>query len=447
VIGIASRFSEQQRSWLDAASTFVREDELRDLVVHMTAIPSPTGAERKLAEYLRDFMSERGLEAFYQRIDETQGNAVGRRQGDGTGPTLMLYAPIDAPFGGDAQSDGPWIDFGKRPDLRPEPIVDGDFVVGLCAGNPKGHAACAIMAAIALARAGVPLRGDLLVGLGSGGMPVNRSPSAAVTRANVGQGNGCSYLLEQGFRPDFAVITKPGTSIAYEEVGLCWFKLVIRGRLDYSGRGTAGVRAANHRNPILDATTVIAGLEKWFPQYSKHNTSGLVAPLGNVSAIEAGWPDRLAFIPSSCNVYLDMRVSPRTDPAEVHVQLEKALDDIRAANPQLDVTSEMILAIPGTSTNEESWIVRSAVAAWESAYGSEHSWSTGTSGATDANILRGHGIPTARIGFPRLPPNAPHNDTFSMGVASVPEMVRLTKALIAIAVDTCTRTRKDVGLN
>jgi acetylornithine deacetylase/succinyl-diaminopimelate desuccinylase-like protein len=302
------------------------------------------------------------------------------------------------------------------------------------------------MAAIALAQAAVPLRGDLLVGLGSGGMPVSRSPVPEATRANVGQGNGCSFMLEQGVRPDFAVIAKPGTAVAYEEVGLCWFKIVVRGGLDYSGRASALGRPANYRNPILDAMTVIAGLEAWLPEYTARNTSGLVAPRGNVSAIEAGWPDRLAFIPAACNVYLDIRISPRTEPTELLRLLEAELARIQAANPQLELSCEMILAIPGTSTAADNWIVRSTVNAWERENAAAHVWATGTSGATDANILRARGIPTARIGFPRLPANAPHNDVFSMGVANVPDMVRLTRSLIAIAIDTCTRSRDEVGL-
>jgi acetylornithine deacetylase/succinyl-diaminopimelate desuccinylase-like protein len=275
---------------------------------------------------------------------------------------------------------------------------------------------------------------------------VSRSPIPEITRENVGQGVGCSYLLERGFRPDFAVIAKPGAAVAYEEVGLCWFKLVVRGLLDYSGRASATGRAANYRNPILDAMTVIAGIEEWLPAYTERHRSGLVAPRGNVTAIEAGWPGRLAFVPAACHVYLDIRISPRTEPVALHRELQGVLAGIRAAHPQIDVSSEMILAIPGTSTDPEHWIVRSTVRAWEHENATPHAWRTGTSGATDANILRARGIPTARIGFPGLTPDAPHHDTFSMGVASVPEMVRLTRTLIAIAVDTCTRSREEVGL-
>src|SRR6202022_4088566 len=90
-----------------------------------------------------------------------------------------------------------------------------------------------IGAAEAVARAGVPPRGDLLVGMGAGGMPTNSRPNA--TRTNTGQGNGCSFMLEQGVRGDFAILAKPGYAVSWEEVGVCWFKVAVKGTLNYTG--------------------------------------------------------------------------------------------------------------------------------------------------------------------------------------------------------------------
>lgn len=438
----AGQFTSQQREWLGAALAAIDADALRRLTLEMTTIPSPTGAERELAEYLVARLGAAGFEAVYQRIDDEQGNATARYRGNGTGPSLMLFAPIDTHLAGNLADDGPWAGLGpERTDLRTAAYADDGAVVGLGAENPKGHAACVVAAAEAVRRAGVPLTGDLMVGLAAGGMPVNASPLARITRANVGQGNGASFMLEQGFRPDFAVIAKPGRSVAYEEVGLCWFKLTVGGTFDYAGRG----RHATHRNPIVDASRVITALEAWFPTYTQRNTNGAVAPQGSIGAIRGGWPEKPAFIPAACHLYLDMRISPRSDPTDVHRQLEAALDDIRAANPGLDVRSEMILAIPGGSTAPESWIVRSAIHGWESVAGRAHEVQLGTSGATDANILRGRGVPTARIGIPPGAPLDRFKNVFSMGAVSVDALVALTRMLVTIAIDTCTRTTGEVG--
>jgi len=248
-------------------------------------------------------------------------------------------------------------------------------------------------------------------------------------------------MLEQGVRGDFAILAKPGYSVSWEEVGLSWFKLQVRGILNYTG-----VRHVTpYVNPIVEATKVIAGLEAWFPEYTARNTSGLVAPQGSIGAIEGGWPYKPAFVPTTCNLYVDLRVSPRTDPMEVKHQLGEALAHIRAANPGLELDWEMILAIPGTHTDPQSWIVQSLMRAWEFREGQPHVPRGGTSGATDAAILRGRGIPTARLGLPRAQAPAAYQG-FSMGVASLPGMRRLTECLVYAIVDTCTRDREEVGL-
>ena len=60
----------------------------------------------------------------------------------------------------------------------------------------------------------------------------------------------------------------------------------------------------------------------------------------------------------------------------------------------------MILAIPGTATPQDNWIVRAAVAAWEEMEGRPHEPIIANSGATDANILRARGLSTARSAWP-----------------------------------------------
>jgi acetylornithine deacetylase/succinyl-diaminopimelate desuccinylase-like protein len=431
--------SAEQETWLQRAWGAVDRDEIGDLLVALTSIPSPTGEERGIAEFLVRHLRRSGLEGIYQAIDDQQGNAIGRLSGDGSGADLLLYAPTDTAFSGDPSEEVPWIGEAVRADLLPNGFRVDDYVVGLGAENPKAYVASVVAAAVAVKRAGVPLKGSLLVGLGAGGMPTNRRPGQA--RANVGQGNGCSFMLEQGYRGDFAILAKPGDAVAWEEVGLCWFRVRVRGRLGYTG-----IRhIVPYKNPIVDSATVIAGLEEWFPTYSARHTSGLVAPQGSIGAIEGGWPHKPAFVPAATDLYVDIRVSPRSDPLEVKRELGDALAEIQSRHPGLEVDHEMILSIPGTHTNPTSWVVQSLMRAWERREGRPHTPIAGTSGATDAAILRGRGIPTARLGLPRTPPLTDYPG-FSMGAATTDAIQRLAQCLIYAIVDTCTRNRAEVGL-
>jgi len=285
----------------------------------------------------------------------------------------------------------------------------------------------------------VPLKGCLLVGLGAGGMPTNRRPSSR--KFNAGQGAGCAFMLEQGVRGDFAIIAKPGWSVAWEEVGLCWFKVMVQGDLNYTG-----VRhVVKGRNPIVHAAKVIGLLEQWFAEYTEKNTSGLVAPQGSINAIQAGWTHKPAFVPAACHFFVDLRISPRVNPMEAKHQFGEAIERIATSHPELSIIWEMILSIPGTSTDPGSWIIQSCMRAWEYVENKRHVPRTKTSGATDANILRSRGIPTARLGMPR-PGNAPENQrsVFSMEKSNISGMKQLTKCLVYAAIDTCTRQRREV---
>lgn len=437
--GTRAGLTRQQRDWVEAAWHQIDPARLTDLVVGMVDVPSPTGEEAPLARWLADRLGGAGLEASVQYLDDRQANAVGRLRGDGTGEDLLLYAPIDTLTVGDPDEDVPWIGPRLRADMQPRAQVHGDHVLGLGASNPKGHGAAVIAAAEALALAGVPLRGDVIVGFGAGGMPTNGRTTRGLTRRNTGQGVGCSFLLEQGVWADHAVIAKPGWSVAWEEVGLCWFEVRLHGTFSYVGSR----HRMDYRNPIAHAATVIDALERWFPRYAARHTDGLVAPQGIVSSVQAGWPRMASVTPALCRFLVDLRISPRTTPAQARREFGAALTEIAAAHPELDLSWDLVLAIPGTHTPQDAPVVAAAIAAWEDLAGRQHEPIVANSGATDANILRARGLPTARIGMDRIGPDAPLRLDFpaGMNVVDIREAVRLTRHLVHTAVALCTRER------
>ena len=83
--------------------------------------------------------------------------------------------------------------------------------------------------------------------------------------------------------------------------------------------------------------------------------------------------------------------------------------------------------------------------AWEAREGKEHAAPGGASGASDAGLIRAAGVETARLGLPMPATPSPYSG-FSMGVADVESIVRLTEVLVAAIVETTTRTREEVGL-
>jgi acetylornithine deacetylase/succinyl-diaminopimelate desuccinylase-like protein len=420
---------------LDAALRLATEDALRQAAVGVTRIPSPTGREAPLAGWLASRMRAVGLDAQSQNIDAEQANAVGRLKGDATGPDLLLYAPIDTLTTGDAGLDVPWIGAALRPDMVAEPIVDGQYVMGLGASNPKGHAACVLVAAESLAQAsahlGIGLGGDLLIGFGAGGMPTNAIDfGEGLTRHNTGHGVGCSFMLERGWYADAAVIAKPGDFVAFDEVGLCWFEITVPGIHTYAG--------SRHRlpyaNPIVLAADVVSRLESWLVDYPGRHRTATALPQGIIGSIAGGWERMLAVTPAMCRIRLDVRIPPELLPIALKHELAAF---VRGLSGELgvDLGLELVNAVPGTRTEPDSRIVVETIRAWESASGRSHTAVPDNSGATDANILRARGVPTARVGMPKVA-DADRDIDFALGMnlVDVSAMRRLTEILLRVAV-------------
>ncbi|MCB0965371.1 MAG: peptidase dimerization domain-containing protein [Ilumatobacter sp.] len=415
-----------------AAEAAVDRDRLVELCAAMVDIASPTGNEGPLARLLASEMTASGLDGRTQ--DLTKGswlggdmaNAYGRWRGDASDRSLMLYAPLDTVTTGDPAEDLPWAGPNMRADMTPAAETRDGLVIGLGAQNPKGHGACVLVAGEALAAVEAPLGGDLLFGFGAGGMPTNRRRPGL----HPGHGVGCAALVDL-VQPDEAVIAKTGWAISWEEVGLMWFTVEVEGAHTYVGSR----HLLPYRNAIADASHIVSGLERWFPTWAESHRDGLVAPQGVVASIEAGWERMAAFTPAVCRFSVDLRISPRTTPDEAArafiSEVERLAREIGA-----EATCSVDVTIPGTTTSPSSPIITSAIRCWEDLEGRAHQPIAGLSGATDANILRSHGVPTARVGLPKVSSDRLEADfQLGMNAVDVDDMERLTKLLIRIAVD------------
>lgn len=424
-------------SWTETARVQVSRDRLMELAAGLVAIPSPTGDEAAVSRYAAAELARAGLRADVQYLDARQANCRAVLAGTGApaGRDLLLYAPVDTLTAGRADADLPWAGPELRPDMRPEPVVSGDYLTGLGAGNPKGHAACVLAAAEAIAKAGVPLAGDLLVGLGAGGMPTNALGLDGDQRRHTGQGVGCSFLLEQGFWADCAVIAKPGWAVSHDEVGLAWFEVSVPGTHTYAGSR----HKLPYANAIAAAGQVAVALEEWLAAYAVAHTAGTVAPQGIVSAVAGGWMRMASVTPASCLLRCDVRLAPGYAPMAAKREFGAAVARI-GRELGLDLAWEMVLAIPGTTTDPGHPVVRATVAAWEELAGRPHEPPAANSGATDANILRNRGIPTARIGMPKvstteLPIDPSADFQMGMNTVDVRDMEAFTRLLVRVAVD------------
>jgi hypothetical protein len=98
----------------------IDRDELAQLACDLTSIPSPTGQEKAVAEFILAWFEANGLKAVRQDVEVDRPNAVGILKGDGTGYSLGFNGHTDTSFTEDYQDHrgGGAVGRGVRTEIR-----------------------------------------------------------------------------------------------------------------------------------------------------------------------------------------------------------------------------------------------------------------------------------------------------------------------------------------
>ena len=223
--------------------------ELLADVVAAVRLPSVSGsdAENDAQAHMAGLFAKGGLDVDHWRIDLDRVAAhpdfpgmevdrveawglVGRLAGAGDGSTLMLNGHIDVVPIGDPEA---WTTAPFGGDVR------GGDVYGRGACDMKAGLLAAHWAVQAIRRAGVLLRGAVLV--------------ASVQGEEAG-GLGTFALLDRGWQADACVIPEPtGLDLVPANAGALTFRLVVRGHATHASRRTEGVSAIEMFWPVWRA--------------------------------------------------------------------------------------------------------------------------------------------------------------------------------------------------
>src|SRR3970040_2425048 len=132
-------------------------ERLIELARNLADIVSITGEEKEVAEYLGGELEKLGMEVEYQEVEEGRPNVIGTLKGSGGGPTLMFCAHMD-------HFDNPQ-----------ETVVTRDRVYSRGLANMKCAFPCYLEAVAALQRAGVRLKGEVIISAVVAGMKKGKS--------------------------------------------------------------------------------------------------------------------------------------------------------------------------------------------------------------------------------------------------------------------------------
>jgi len=215
-------------------------DELAQLSCDLVNIPSPTGQEKAIAEFILDWFTANGLKAIRQDVEVDRPNAVGILKGDGTGLSLGFNGHMDTSFTG-TDEDLRMI-ANVEPDSELKGSIKGGKVRGLGISNMKGGIAAFLMAGKALKKSGVKLKGDLILAAVVG--EISRTPIGVwQTKEYRGEGVGTRHLLTHGMHSDYAVVADGSDlNIVWTQTGVVQIKITTFGKAEAAW----GTKRATH---------------------------------------------------------------------------------------------------------------------------------------------------------------------------------------------------------
>jgi acetylornithine deacetylase/succinyl-diaminopimelate desuccinylase-like protein len=415
------------------AAAHISTEAVRDILVDLVDIASPTGREASLAHYLVERMRKSGLETDLPLVEAGRPNAVGHLRGRGEGLNLLFTGHMDTSYSGEEEHL-----FGEG--FKPKAIVRDGWVWGLGANNMKSGLACAVVAIESIVKAGVRLDGDISFGGVVG--EIEKTTIEEFQGAEYsGYGIGSRHLVTHGVTADFALLAEPtGLRIARANMGCIWLRITVGGTVAHS--------ALAHRPGVVNAITAMhelqADIAKWSRDYhAAHEYMG-ERPNVTIAAIRGGAPWRLSRNPHDCSLYLDIRIVPGQTVDGVKRELRRVLRDFAAKTGQPEPALHVYVSDPPTVLDEHLPIVEALGAAQQAVSGGSPPAIIRRPGA-DAVHLTAYGVPCVAFG----PGGRTHPDTRGASMHSFGEHVLIddcvlaARIYLALALDLCSRKASD----
>jgi acetylornithine deacetylase/succinyl-diaminopimelate desuccinylase family protein len=308
----------------------VTEREAMDLLREAVAVKSESELgiyEGAIVELYAGKMREIGMDVEIFEAVPNRPNVVGRLRGTGGGKSIFFNSHLMVPS-------------SRLDDWKTDPyvptVVDGK-IYGMGVSDTKAGIVAILFAARDLARRRP--KGDMIIGLGAGG--------------EGGGFIGTKAIVERGVRADATVVCEPTElNIVYVQYGAIWFQLTVKGKAGLTG---AGVNAIHKALPLAQAIVD-------FNETINQRQHPLLPPSRvSVNAIQGG--DQPYNVPDRCMIRADRRIIPGETLAGAKAEMEGLLEDARGRDPELDVSSEILLELPAIEVNKDALVVREATAA------------------------------------------------------------------------------------
>lgn len=347
-------------------------DEIIEMASELIAIPSPTGTEAAIMEFVADWCDRHRLSYEIFARNPAQPNIV-VTVGNDNGPTLVMNGHLDTVPVSDPDA---WISGPYEPRLSD----DGSKIYGRGASDMK--ASTGVMLLLMRLFRSAPLNGRLQAHI--------------VSDEETGGNQGTVYLMEEIeagrlIRPDYCLIgEKSDLKVRNAERGLFQMEIIFHGRASH----TAAARVTGV-NAIAKAAKGVLALEGDIDRY--HPAVG--KPVISVNMIEGGVAHNV--VPGEAKIHVDRRLIPGETRESVVAEIRTALDAVAATDPDFSYTlieDPHGDFIPANITDDDSPLVQAVQQSVRDELGHEPEFFVAWAGATDGRFYRMAGVDTVGFG-------------------------------------------------
>jgi len=301
-----------EREILSLLQEKVDEKEVIKLLGDLVSKPSYwelPNQETAVAEHIYNFLKLEGIESEVVPVVDGRCNLIARIKGNGQGKSLMLTGHMDTV---------PPYDMTRDP-FKIE-IEDGK-IYGRGVVDMKGPLACMLMAMVAIKRANIKLKGDLVF--------------AGVIGEET-KSEGTIDLLKSGIRTDAAMVGEPTelhACICHR--GLEWFEIAFEGKTVHGGKQKEGINAIEKAYKFMEKVekNVIPNLES-----KRHPIIGTSSM--NYGKIMGG--TQPSTVAGECIIQIDRRWIPGEKYKDVVEEYQSIIDNLHKEDPTFKATLKVM---------------------------------------------------------------------------------------------------------
>jgi acetylornithine deacetylase/succinyl-diaminopimelate desuccinylase-like protein len=364
----------------------VKEDEIVAMARAVINIPSPTGEELQMAQYMQNALQALGLQVTWQEVEEGRANVVGRWIGSGGGKNLMFNGHMDT-------SNTGREDFLTGMGYKPNALVKDGFLYGLGIYNMKGALVCYTHAVKALQLAGVRLKGDVIIAAVAGEIEKTQWGEFKGKEYR-GYGFGTHYLVNHGILPDMCILGEPtDMHVVLEHFGSMWVRISCTGIYVH----TAFCEGREKMNSIRRMHSLLEPILKWIANWETKAAHGGKKAIVNLGGIRGGHAWRASRTPEKTDLFLDVRVPPTIPMNEARREIQKLFLELEKQHPDFGLEFETYVSVPGARIDESHEMIRAIDANHERIMGQLPEREVVT-WCSDASVLSRYGVETVNYG-------------------------------------------------